>query len=271
VLHKKGLLIGGIIAVVLTVGSMVLVRVHFVDAAQKLLSEMTNMGVVMEDIELHYSPLPSLRVTNLRVQSGMDTVRIPQLEIFPDIPSLLTGEIKLRHVVLQDPDVKALAHREGGGASSGALELPAIFPDKIDVVSGRVQLTNNYQAEPLTVSASVEKESRGFAFNVRSASIAELGFKFSGRLDMVSTSPLKLNLQASECSIDPASFLGFLTGFGYMANSTIPELAEAGKFETADLDFSVDSAAGTMNVKVGGLILDSTSGNSLSLQGLGRP
>ena len=265
-LHKKGLLIGGIIAAMLTVGSMVLIRVHFVDAAEKLLSDMTNMGVVMEDIELHYSPLPSLRITNLRVQSGMDTVRVPQLEIFPDVPSLLAGEIKLRHVVLQDPDVKALAHRGGGEAASGALELPAIFPDKIDVVSGRVQLTNSYEAGPLTVSASVEKESSGFAFNVRSASIAELGFKFSGRLDMVSTSPLKLNLQASECSIDPASFLGFLTGFGYMANSTIPELAEAGKFETTDLDFSVDSAAGTMSVKAGGLVLDSTSGKGLSLQ-----
>ncbi|MDC7218124.1 MAG: hypothetical protein PQJ28_03770, partial [Spirochaetales bacterium] len=82
-LHKKGLIIGGIIAAMLMVGSMVLIRVHFVDAAEKLLSDMTNMGVVMEDIELHYSPLPSLRVTNLRVQSGMDTVRVPQLEIFP--------------------------------------------------------------------------------------------------------------------------------------------------------------------------------------------
>ncbi|ACS80435.1 AsmA-like C-terminal region-containing protein [Maridesulfovibrio salexigens] len=265
-MHKKGLLIGGIIAAVIMVGSMVLVRVHFVDAAQKLLSDMTNMGVVMEDIELHYSPLPSLRVTNLRVQSGMDTIRIPQLEIFPDIPSLLSGEIKLRHVVLQDPDVMAQAHRESGDASSGVLELPALFPDKIDVVSGRVQLTNSYQADPLTVSASVEKESSGFAFNVRSASIAELGFKFSGRLDMVSTSPLKLNLQATECSIDPASFLGFLTGFGYMANSTIPELAEAGRFETTDLDFSMDSAAGTMDIKAGGLLLDSTSGKGLSLQ-----
>ncbi|GKT30061.1 hypothetical protein ADUPG1_005387, partial [Aduncisulcus paluster] len=107
---------------------------------------------------------------------------------------MLSGEIKLRHVVLQDPDVLAQAHRESGDAPSGGLELPALFPDKIDVVSGRVQLSNSYQAEPLTVSASVEKESSGFAFNVRSATIAELGFKFSGRLDMVSTSPLRLNL-----------------------------------------------------------------------------
>ncbi|WP_415713257.1 AsmA-like C-terminal region-containing protein [Maridesulfovibrio sp.] len=265
-LHKKGILIGGIIAAMVMVGSMVLVRVHFVDATEKLLSEMTDMGVVMEDIELHYSPLPSLLVKNLRVQSGMDTVSIPQLEIFPDISSLLTGDIKLRHVILQAPDVKALAHREGGGSSAGQFELPAIFPDKIDVVSGKVQLTNSYQAEPLTVSASMEKESSGFVFNVRSASIAELGFKFSGRLDMISTSPLKLNLQAGECSVDPASFLGFLTGFGYMSNSTIPELAEAGKFQTTNLDFSVDSAAGTMDVKAGGLVLDSTSGKGLSLQ-----
>lgn len=265
-MHKKGLLVGGIIAAVIMVGSMVLVRVHFVDAAQKLLSDMTNMGVAMEDIELHYSPLPSLLVKNMRVQSGMDIVRIPQLEIFPDIPSLMTGEIKLRHVILQGPDVTALAHRKGTDSGSATLEFPDIFPDKIDVVSGKVQLINSYQGEPLTVSASVEKESSGFAFNVRSASIAELGFKFSGRLDMVSTSPLKLNLQASECSIDPASFLGFLTGFGYMPNSTIPELAEAGKFQTTDLDFSVDSAAGTIDVKAGGLVLDSTNGKGLSLQ-----
>jgi len=266
VLHKKGILIGGIIAALLMVGSMVLVRVHFVDAAQALLSDMTNMGVVMDDIEFHYSPLPSLRVKNLRVQSGMDTVRIPQLEIYPDIASLLTGEIKLRHVILQDADVKALAHREGGGGTPTGLELPAIFPDKIDVVSGRVQLTNSYLAEPLTVSASVEKGSSGFAFNVRSASISELGFKFSGRLEMLSTSPLKLNLQASQCSIDPAALLGFLTGFGYLSNSTIPELAEAAKFETTDLNFSVDSAAGTMNVEAGGVLLDSTSGKGLVLQ-----
>lgn len=265
-LHKKGILIGGIIAALLMVGSMVLVRVHFVDAAQALLSDMTDMGVVMDDIEFHYSPLPSLRVKNLRVQSGMDTVRIPQLEIYPDIASLLTGDIKLRHVVLQDADVKALAHREGGAGAPAELELPAIFPDKIDVVSGRVQLTNSYHAEPLTVSASVEKGSSGFAFNVRSASISELGFKFSGRLEMLSTSPLKLNLQASQCSIDPSSFLGFLTGFGYLSNSTIPELAEAGKFETTDLNFSVDSAAGTMNVEAGGVLLDSTSGKGLVLQ-----
>ena len=265
-LHKKGLLIGGIVAAILTIGSIVLVRVHFVDAAQALLSDMTSMGVVMDDIELHYSPLPSLLVKNLRIQSGMDTVRIPQMEIFPDIASLLTGEIKLRHVILQDPDIIAIAHREGGGSGSTELELPAIFPDKIDVVSGRVQLRNSYQAEPLTVSASVEKESGGFAFNVRSASISELGFKFSGRLDMLSASPLKLNLQASQCSIDPASFLGFLTGFGYLSNSTIPELAEAGKFETSELNFSVDSAAGTMNVEAGGVVLDSTSGKGLVLQ-----
>ncbi|WP_415716943.1 hypothetical protein [Maridesulfovibrio sp.] len=268
-LHKKGILIGGIIAALIMVGSMVLVRIHFVDAAQALLSDMTNMGVVMEDIELHYSPFPFLRVKNLRIQSAMDTVLIPQLEIYPDVASLLTGEIRLRHVILQDPDVKALAHREGadsGSSDSMNLELPAIFPEKIDVVSGRVQLTNSYDAEPLTVSASVEKGSGGFAFNVRSASVAELGFKFSGRLEMLSTSPLKLNLQASQCLIDPASFLGFLTGFGYLSNSTIPELAEAGKFETTDLKFSVDSAAGTMNVESGGVVLDSSSGKGLALQ-----
>nr|WP_203544813.1 hypothetical protein [Desulfovibrio sp. JC010] len=265
-MHKKGILIGGTVAAIVLVGSLVLVSVNFVDAVQKTLSDMTQMGVVMEEITIHYDPLPSLEVTNLRVQSGMDTVSIPKLVIFPDLPSLLTGEIKLRHAILQGPDLKALAHREYRGGSSGALELPALFPDRIDVLSGKVQLTNSYQAEPLTVSASMEKESTGFAFNVRSASIAELGFKFSGRLDMVSTSPLKLNLQASECSIDPASFLGFLTGFGYMDNSTIPELAEAGKFQTTDLDFSVDSAAGTMDVKAGGLVLDSTSGKGLSLQ-----
>ncbi|GEM_PF-2493932 len=263
--HKKGFLIGGIIATILTVGSIVLIRVHFVDAAQKLLSDMTNMGVVMEDIEFHYSPLPSLRVTNLRVQSGMDTIRIPQLEIFPDVTSLLSGEIKLRHVILQDPDVRALAHREGSDSATGTFELPSIFPEKIDVVSGKVQLTNSYQAEPLTVSASMEKESGGFAFNVRSASISELGFKFSGRLDIASTSPLKLNLQATQCSIDPAAFLGFLTGFDYMSNSTLPELAEAGNFETTDLDFSIDNAVGTMDVKAGGLVLDSTSGKGLLL------
>lgn len=265
-LRKKSILIAGLVATVVLISSAVLVRVYFADAAQKLLSEMTDMGVVMEDIELRYSPLPSLRIYNLEVQSGPDIVRVPVLDIYPDITSLLSGEVKLRHVILTDPDVMAAAHRPGAQSDTGSIELPAVFPEKLDVVSGRLQLTNGYQGIPLTVSASMEKESTGFAFNVRSASIAELGFKFSGRLDMISTSPLKLNLQASECAIDPASFLGFLTGFGYMGNSTIPELAEAGKFETSDLDFSVDSAAGTMSLKAGGLVLDSTGGKNLSLE-----
>ncbi|WP_432735904.1 hypothetical protein [Maridesulfovibrio sp. FT414] len=264
-LRKKGILIAGLIASVLMIGSGVLIRIYFAEAAQKLLSEMTDMGVVMEDIEFRYSPLPSLRIHNLQVQTGPDTVRVPLLEIYPDIPSLLSGEIKLKHVVLNDPDLRAAAHRESG-ESSGTVQLPAVFPDRLDVVSGRVQLTNGYEAAPLTVSASMEKENQGFAFNVRSATIAELGFKFSGRLDMASTSPLKLDLQATECAIDPASFLGFLTGFGYMANNTIPELADAGKFETKNLDFSVDSGAGTMALKAGELMLDTTSGKNLSLR-----
>lgn len=265
-LRKKSILIAGLVATVVLICSAVLVRVYFADAAQKLLSEMTDMGVVMEDIELHYSPLPSLLIRNLEVKSGTDTVRVPLLEIYPDISSLFRGQVKLRHVVLQDPDVLTAAHRSGSESAGGAIELPAVFPDKLDVVSGKLQLTNGYQGTPLTVSASVEKESGGFAFNVRSASIAELGFKFSGRLDMISSSPLRMNLQASECAIDPAAFLGFLTGFGYMPNSTAPELAEVGKFETRDLDFSVDSAAGTMSIKAGGLLLDSTSGKNMSLQ-----
>ncbi|WP_027722006.1 hypothetical protein [Maridesulfovibrio zosterae] len=265
-LRKKGILIAGLAAIVLFIGSAVLVRVYFADAAQKLLSEMTDMGIVMEDIEIHYYPIPSILIHNLEVQNGVDTVRVPLLEIYPDLGSLLSGDIKLRQVILQGPDVMAAAHRDDSGSDTNFIELPDSFPQKLDVVSGKLQLTNGFQGTPLTVSASMEKASSGFAFNVRSASIAELGFKFSGRVDMISTSPLKMNLQAGECVIDPAAFLGFLTGFGYLGNNTIPELAEAGKFETKDLDFSVDSAAGTMAVKVGGLVLDSTSGKNMSMQ-----
>ncbi|WP_320170250.1 AsmA-like C-terminal region-containing protein [Maridesulfovibrio sp.] len=265
-LRRKGLIIFGLVAAVLIIGSGVLVRVYFAEAAQKLLSEMTDMGIEMEDIEFHYSPLPSLRIRNLRVHNGVDTVSVPMLEIYPDIASLLTGDVRLRHVVLNDPAVQAAAHREGSADSGGDIVLPSVFPDRLDVVSGQLLLTDGYNPGPLTVSASMEKESQGFAFNVRSASIAELGFKFSGRLDMVSTSPLKLNLQATECAIDPAAFLGFLTGFGYMGNNTVPELADAGRFETTGLDFSVDSAAGTMDLRAGGLVLDSTEGKNLSMK-----
>ncbi|WP_048831613.1 hypothetical protein [Maridesulfovibrio hydrothermalis] len=265
-IRKKGILIASLVVIAGMISSAVLVRIYFADAAQKLLSDMTDMGVVIEDIELCYSPLPSLRIYNLEVQSGVDTVRVPLLEVYPDISSLLTGEIKLRHVVLQGPDIITPAHRTGAASTGGTVEFPAVFPDKIDVLSGKLQLTDGFQGIPLTVSASMEKEGAGFAFNVRSASIAELGFKFSGRLDMISTSPLKLSLQASECSIDPASFLGFLTGFGYISNSTIPELAEAGKFESKDLDFHVDSALGIMSFKAGGLTLDSTGGKNLALE-----
>lgn len=263
-LRKKVVLIAGLITAILIVGSGVLVRIYFAEAAEKLLSEMTDMGVVMDDIEIRYSPLPSLLVHNLQVQNGADTVSVPLLEIYPDIGSLLTGEIKLRHVVLKDPAVQTPAHRTGTGTASPEIQLPAIFPEKLDVVSGKVKLTNGYEAAPLTVSASMEKESSGFAFNVRSASIAELGFKFSGRMDMISTSPLKLNLQATECTINPSEFLGFLTGFGYMGNNTIPELAESGEFKTRNLDFSVDSEAGSISAKAAELILDSTSGKNLS-------
>ncbi|OEU68764.1 MAG: hypothetical protein BA863_06475 [Desulfovibrio sp. S3730MH75] len=262
-LKKKGILIAGLVAVLVLTGSIVLVRAYFVDAAENLLSEMTEMGIVMEDIELHYNPLPYIQVKNLEIKRGTDLVRVPMLEIYPDIASLLTGNVKLRHVILQDPDVQTAAH--GSGSESSGLELPAIFPERLDVVSGKLRLTNGIQGDPLTVSASMEKESGGFAFNVRSASITELGFKFSGKLDMQSTSPLKLNLQASECSIDPSAFLGFLTGFGYMSNSSIPELAEAGKFETRDLDFSVDSSISAMNFKAGDLVLDASNGKNLSV------
>ncbi len=264
-LRKKGILIAGLITAVLMIGSGLLIRIYFADAAEKMLSEMTDMGIVMEDIEIRYSPLPSLRIHNLQVQNGADTINVPLLEVYPDISSLLAGEVKLRHVILNDPDLTTPAHRTATESTSDKVQLPAIFPEKLDVVSGKIQLTNGYKAAPLTVSASMEKESHGFAFNVRSASISELGFKFSGRLDMISTSPLKLNLQATECAIDPAAFLGFLTGFGYMANNTIPELADAGKFETRNLDFSVDSEAGTMSVKAAGLTLDSTNGKNLSM------
>ncbi|SDL06622.1 AsmA-like C-terminal region [Maridesulfovibrio ferrireducens] len=262
-LRKKGLLIAGLVAAIILAGSIVLVRVYFVDAAQNLLSEMTEMGVVMEDIEIHYSPLPYLLVHNLEINNGTDSVRIPMLEIYPDIPSLLVGNIKLRHVILQDPDIQTAAHRSG--SDSTGFEMPEFFPARLDVVSGKLLLTNGYQGTPLTVSASMEKETGGFSFNVRSASIAELGFKFSGKMDMLSASPLKLGLQATECSIDPAAFLGFLTGFGYLGNSTIPELADAGKFETRNLDFNVDSAMGTMSFQAGELVLDQSNGKNLSV------
>ncbi|WP_291327103.1 hypothetical protein [Desulfovibrio sp. UCD-KL4C] len=263
-LRKKGFCIAGFLVVAILSGSIMLVRANFVDAVQGLLSQMTEMGVVMEDIEIHYSPLPYLLVHNLEIKKSTESIRIPLLEIYPDIASIFSGNIKLRHVILQDPDIHTEAYYSEGGSST--FEIPAIFPAKLDIVSGKVLLTNNVQRQPVTVSAIMEKEGDGFAFNVHSASIAELGFKFSGKLEMQSSSPLKLNLQATECSIDPAAFLGFLTGFGYLSNSTIPELAEASKFETRNLDFSVDSTVGSMRFQAGDLVLDSNNGKNLSVE-----
>ena len=260
-LRKKGFCIAGFIIVAILSGSIMLVRAYFIDAVQGLFSQMTEMGVVMEDIEIHYSPLPYLLVHNLKIEKNAESISIPLLKIYPDITSLFLGDIKLRQVILQDPDIQTATYHSSDGSSTFAI--PGIFPAKLDVVSGKVLLTNSLQGQPLTVSASIEKEGGGFAFNVRSASIAELGFKFSGKLEMQSTSPLKLNLQATECSIDPKPFLGFLTGFGYLSNSTIPELAEAGKFETRDLNFSVDSTVNSMLFQAGELVLDSNNGKNL--------
>lgn len=248
---------------ILIAGAGWMIKVHFVSAAQNLISGMTDMGVVMEDVEFHYNPLPALYVKNLEISDGSSKIRIPLFKVYPDLGQLLRGNLRLRQVIAQRPIITSPAISSGSGASSASL--PDVFPDNLEIISGQVLLTGTGNNAPLTVSADVQKGGAGMAFNVRSASIKELGFSFSGAVDIRSMSPLRLGIKAQTCSIDPADFLGFLTGFGYLGNSTIPELASAEKFETGKLDFDVDTVTGTMNFSADSLTLDGSSGQKLKL------
>ncbi|WP_027179981.1 hypothetical protein [Maridesulfovibrio bastinii] len=268
--RKKVILSAVCSLLVIFAGAGWMIKNHFATAAQKLLSEMTDMGVVMEEVEFHYSPLPSLTVKNLQITDGDRQIKIPLFEVYPDVAELLKGNVRLKQVVAQSPVITSPAIAASDSSdSSDPVVLPAVFPDNLEIVSGRVTLTGAGGDTPLTVSADVEKGGAGMAFNVRSASIKELGFNFSGKIDIRSMSPLKVGLEAKSCSIDPAEFLGFLTDFGYLDNSTIPELASVEKFETGNLNFDVDTVTGTMNFNAESLTLDGSAGQNLKLD-LGR-
>lgn len=267
--RKKILLTVVSALLVITAGAGWMIKIYFAEAAQKLISEMTDTGVVMEDVEFHYNPLPSLYVKNMQIVDGNRNVKIPLLKVYPDLGELVKGNIRLHQLVVQNPIITSPAGYSGDSSTFGsAYTLPAAFPQNIEIISGRLSLTGSGESEPLTISADLQNggsDSVGMAFNVRSASIKELGFDFSGNIDLKSITPLKLGLRASTCSIDPADFLGFLTGFGYLGNSTIPELASAENFKTEDLDFQVDTVTGTMNFSAESLILDGSSGKGLKL------
>jgi len=251
---KKTLIIGGscvVLVVVLIFGAGLYINANLHDITRKHLGA----GVQFEKIRFRYSPMPTIVVSGVAIDHGGNRVRIPSVELYPDLMALLSGSVSLRKVVFQEPLIHAetLAPSSRGEAPVGSpnLTVAAIPAEKVGgIIIHRGQMVlkdGGLPGQSLLFTAAVEniqKSEQAISVQVKDFAIQELGIKFAGDIAISSISPLKLKVLAPSASLNPAAVKDFLVRFGFVKSeigNQIPRIADIGAKDLAlDMDPDAD-------------------------------
>lgn len=251
------LLAGGLL-----VGTGLWIKSHMEAIARK----MTGRDIHFAHLDVAYAPMPTIVVTDLVLNEGANSVRIPLLRLYPDLGQIFSGRVSVKKAVLEEPLVMA-GGLGSGGAEEAVSKPPAGLPFSIGtlpetqviVKRGKLVLqTARGDTLPVAVTAQAEKTGQRLDIQFSNASIDEIGLRFVGTVGIESLDPLKLKIDAAEGSFNPQAVRDFLLKSGYLTEDkaqTIPsiECITAKKFTVG-----MDAAGGNLRLDAETLDVDQT-------------
>ena len=261
-MKKLGLMIGAtvLLVVVAVAGAGLWIKGHMQEVARK----MTGLDIHFASLDVHYAPMPLIVLTDLALNHGPNSVRIPRLELYPDLGRVFSGQIRVRKAVLQEPLV--VAKELGGGAAQepvAAPSGPAAFsmsavPDGVVVVQrGRIVLQSSKGDRlPVLLSAQAEKVGQRLSIQLKRATVDEIGLTFAGEIGIESLAPLKLKISATEGSFNPQALKDFLLKFGYLNNDVADRVPAVERIHAKGLTIAFDVAAGDIDLTAQSLEAD---------------
>ena len=239
---KKALIIVScclMMTVIFIFGAGLWIKAHMGEIANQLIG----MNIRFENLDFHYLPLPVMVLTDLELEHGQNTVKVPSVELYPDIKEIFTGQIQVRRAILEKPLVLAKA------TDSGPFSPAAIPVETLVVNRGRLVLaTAKGTAPPLSVTADMEKTGQGISIQVKNASVDEIGLKFAGVITVSSFSPLSLKIYATEGSFDLTALKDFLVKFGYLKQDTAVQVPRIQSLECKGLRLALDAGTGKIHL-----------------------
>ncbi|MFP3913045.1 MAG: hypothetical protein ACLFUT_13300, partial [Desulfobacteraceae bacterium] len=210
-------------------------------------------GIQFDSIRFRYSPMPNILLTDVQVDYDQNRAEIPSLTLYPDLLALMKGRIVLDRVVVEDPRI--FAERTTPATPSGPRTSPMLTPAGIpaervrglQIKGGQMILKGHDGSRPVSFAVAmenIEKSGQAIKVQVKDFTLDELGIRFAGNIAISSFSPLKLQVEAPEASLNPAEIKDFLIRFGFIKEDLghqIPKIAHiAAKDFTLDIDPDVE-------------------------------
>jgi hypothetical protein len=213
--------------VLLAVGFFVVTGLWVKSHMETITRKLTGRDIHFAQLAVSYTPIPTIVVTDLALNEGPNSVKIPLLRLYPDLGRIFSGRMNVKKVVLEDPLVVAGGLGSGGPEPAGAkpgggapLSISALPEMRMIVNRGKLILQAvRGDRLPVAVTARAEKTGQHLAVQFANASIEEIGLKFAGTVDIESLDPLKLKITAAEGSFNPHAVRDFLLKFGYLTEN----------------------------------------------------
>jgi len=208
-----------------------------------------------QDVEFRYSPMPIVVFTSLEIEHENNKVKIPTIELYPNLLDLMKGRLSLKKAVLEKPIVlreliPALV-QDDEPVDSAALTVAAIPAERLGgiMINGGKLLLKGPGTQPLPISFTVameniEKKDQAISVQLKQFSVEELGLKFSGDITISSFAPLKLKVDAPEASINPSAVKDFLVKFGFIKEDLSTQIPKIESVGAKGLKLEIDPDAG---------------------------
>ena len=253
-MRKKLLIILGssvLAFAIIVFGAGIYINSHIDEIAR----EQLGAGIQFDHVAFHYSPMPTVVITNLKIDKGDNRVTIPSLKLYPDLVELLSGHISMKNVILDQPLLYAdLSTLTAGGTKSADREIlttgsiPAQMVAGLVVNAGKMFLkARDASVQPVTFALAMEevkKKEQSISVKLQKFSIEEIGLNFVGDISIASISPLKIKVEAPEAAINPEAVKDFLVKFGFIQEEISHEIPAVRSVDAKGLKLDLDPEAG---------------------------
>lgn len=222
-------------------------------------------GIQFESVDFSFTPMPAVAFSNLKIEKGKNTIKIPSLVLYPDLLALLKGDIVMRKAVVKEPLIlsekifeTALEKERSSSKSSPSppplttAAIPVGMINEIMIHGGRLVLNSGNTDMPSVTFAvaveNIEKKDQTISVQVKDFTIDEIGLKFAGNVAITSFPPLGLKVNASKAAINPAALKNFLVEFEFLKASVGNQIPRIEQVSAAGLQLSIDPVSGTMDL-----------------------
>jgi hypothetical protein len=223
-------------------------------------------GIQFEDVEFSFAPLPAVSFSQLEIQKGKHTIKIPSLVLYPDLLALVKGDVVVRKAVVDEPLILSDKTPESGAEKmEPVLQVPvsptppfttAAIPvgmiNEIMIRGGKLVVNSGTEKMPPVTFAvnveNIEKKDQTISVAVKDFTIDEIGLNFAGDVAITSFSPLGLKINASKAAINPAALKDFLVKFEFLDISAANRIPKIEQVAAGDLQLTIDPDSKEMDL-----------------------